>query len=67
MHGIVNLYLHIDEITDYMSGPNEMTEIDNNIVDKLKHFLDELSSNENVEFVTFNDALKLINEKKFKF
>lgn len=67
MHGITTLYLHIDELTDYTTGPNEMTKINNNIIDNLKHFLDELSSNENVEFVTFNDALKLINENNFKF
>ena len=65
MHGFATLYMHIDEITDCKTGPNERTKVDTDIADKLRRFLEELVSSENVEFVTFSNALKLLKENKF--
>lgn len=66
MHGFVTLYLHIDEVTDYRTGPNEKTKVDKNVADKLRHFLEELASNENVEFTTFNSARNVFKTKDKK-
>src|SRR3990172_8080277 len=54
MHGFVTFYLHIDEITDHTTGPNEKTKINKSVIDSLRYFLEDLASNENVEFLTFN-------------
>lgn len=55
----MTMLMHIDEITDYRTGPDNKTAIDKQILNNLRRLLEAIKSRENVEFLTMRDARSL--------